>query len=93
VHRLAVRTRIDAAGQQLAGRVAPLPRVFQAHFGIDAERQALLLPVEAELEAPPLAPGRGNFNVKAGAIEQFDGLRGRFGIADRGISKGHERTT
>jgi len=52
---------IDAAGEELAGRLAALPSVFQTHVRIHATGEALLLPVEAILKPPPLAAGWRHF--------------------------------
>jgi len=81
--------RIDAAGQELARIVAPLPRLFQSYVRIDAQGKPLLFSLETVLVPPPLPPSRGNFKVQPAIIEQLDRLRSTLGIPDSSVGQGH----
>jgi len=63
---------IYAVGDELAGFVsfvASLPGILEGHVGIDAKGDSFFLAPMAILETPPLAPSRGNFQIKAATVE------------------------
>jgi hypothetical protein len=65
---------IDAIGDQLAHRVAPVARLLQSDVRVYAERNPLFFAGEAILETPPTAAGRRDLQIQAAAVEQADGF-------------------
>jgi hypothetical protein len=68
--------------------VQVVARFLEADIRIHTERQTLLLAVEATLEAPPAATGRGDLEVQAAAVEEPVGLLARLRVDDRGVGGG-----
>ena len=86
---LAVFSRINACGQQLAGLIAALPGVLEAHFGVSAKRQQSFPALKPVLEPPPPAPGRSDQEEHSFFVGQLEPLWTRLGILDCGISQRH----
>lgn len=52
---------------------------------VGAQGKALFFAVDTVLEAPPLAPGRGDLQIHAATISESVGFVLRFGIANCGV--------
>ena len=87
-------TGVYPGGEQLACFVPTVPRCFERHFGVDAQRQPLLLAVKSVREPPPLAARRRNLKVQALFVRKFVrlvrhppvGPNSRLGVTDRSVS-------
>ena len=73
---------VDTIGQLLSRFVAPLCARPSAHVWVDAQREQLLLSVEAELQAPQLAARRRDLEVQTAAVEQALRLVGGLRLAN-----------
>ena len=68
---LAGLARVDTIGNLFPRLIPPPPGLGQAHFGVSAQGDQLLLTPKPVFEAPPFTPGRGNQQEKAVGIKYF----------------------
>ena len=81
---LARRAGVDIVGEQLAGRVPTLTRVFQRNVGINPQGQSVFLAVEAVFQPPPLTALGRDFQIEPPTVEDLPGFQAWLGISDRG---------
>jgi hypothetical protein len=62
---------VDAGRDFLLGVIATVSGFLEAYLGIYTQRDTLLFPGDSVLEAPPLAPRGGNFQIQATGVRQF----------------------
>src|SRR6185437_6882113 len=87
---LALLGRIDAVLELTADVIEVLTRFLEADVGIDAERQTLLLAIEAIFEAPPAPPPRRDLEVQTAAVEEPIWLHAWLRVDDRDVGDRHE---
>jgi methyl-accepting chemotaxis protein len=63
--------RVHALPHHLAGLVASLPRLLQAHVRVGAQAQALLLAVHPVLQSPPFAAAGGHLQVQPATVKHW----------------------
>ena len=82
---LAVGMRIDTFGEQGAGFIAKLARLFQGECRVTAERHAVALAAPCEAEVPGFGAVGGNEEGESVRIGQCVRLAGRLGLANHEV--------